>query len=168
MPLLLGLSSLAAILIAPFAWGAGDHVGLSPWMPSATALAFGVPGLVIADQLIRRIRSKTAGSFALSATLLFYGLLAIPVAIVVLVTITAGVSNSGTYDQLQGNSDDALSPAAYMAVMLGVAGLLNALVGAASATYLSAISEQRPGRHDRKDGEVDGVGEMLSRRNQTM
>jgi hypothetical protein len=168
LPVLLGLSSLAAIIVAPLAWGAGDHAGLSSWMPPATALGFGLPGLFIADQLIRRIRNKTAGGFDLSATLLFYGLLAMPVSIAVLVTIAAGVSDTGTYDQLRGNDDDDLSPTAYLAVTLGVSALLNAMVAAASATYLSAISEHRRGPHDRMDGEVDGVGQLLSRRNQVL
>ena len=169
LPSLLGLSSLAAVLVAPFAWGAGDHAGLSPWMPPATALAFGLPGLLIADRLIRRIRARTVAGYALSSALLFYGLLAMPVAIAVLVTIAAGASDPATYDRLKGDSDEAdFAPGAYMAVTLGVSLLLNSLVAAASATYLSAISEQRPGRHDRIEGEVDGVGELLERHNQVL
>jgi hypothetical protein len=78
------------------------------------------------------------------------------------------VSDTGTYDQLRGNDDDDLSPTAYLAVTLGVSALLNAMVAAASATYLSAISEHRRGPHDRMDGEVDGVGQLLSRRNQVL
>lgn len=166
LPLLLGLSSLAAIIVAPFAWGAGDEAGLAAWMPPATALAFGLPGLLIAERCVRRIRIRAASGFSLTPLLLFYGLLAMPVAILVLVVLTAGVTDAETFDRLRGTSNSPeLSPAAYIGAMFAVAGLLNALLAAATANYVGAISEDGPGSHDRIEGEVDGVGELLSQRN---
>lgn len=164
LPIVLAFSSLVVILIAPFAWGAGDEAGLAAWMPTATALAFGVPGLYIAARYIWEVGRRTFGNFGLAPALLVYGLLVLPVTIATHVIIGSSVADSTTYQDLQGGSPtDDLSPAAFMVVSVGVALVLNVLLVIASASYVSAISEQGTTRYDRKPGESDGVGELLER-----
>jgi len=166
LPALLGLASLAALLVAPFSWGAGDDAELSPWMPPATALVFGLPFLLLATWCLVKIREKTRAGFDVSTGLMFYGLLAMPVAIVAIATIALRVADPATYDNLTGsNSEPNLSPDAYMISTVIVAGLLTALLAAAMANYIGAIAEIRASPHDRVEGEVDGVGELLNRRN---
>ncbi len=164
LPLGLAFASLAVILVAPFAWGAGDEAGLAAWIPTVTALAFGLPGLYLATHYVREVGRKTVGDFGLAPALLIYGLLVMPVMIATELIIAAGVADPATYEGLQsGPSADDLSPAAFLVVSVGVSLVLNVLLLVASASYLSAISEQGTTRYDRKPGESDGVGELLER-----
>jgi hypothetical protein len=168
LPLLLGLSSLAAILVSPFAWGAGDDVGLPSWMPTASALVFGVPGLLIADRYVRVVRRRTAGDFGVAPLLLTYGVLAMLVAIAAEVVIAAGAADPATYESLKGDTpSDDVSPAAFLVVTAAVSLFLDALLLAALSGYASAITRQS-GRYARGPDEPDGVGELLGRRNRTL
>jgi len=177
LPLLLGLSSLAALLTAPFAWGAGNNAGLSPWMPTAAALAFGLPGVVIAGVCLRQVRHKTTAAFGLAPLLLAFGMLTMPLTIAAETAIAVGVTDSATYDRLNSSSGsssdgapsstgapaDNVTPSGFIVGALVTSLLLNGLVAASATSYIAAISVEKAGRHDRRPGEVDGVGELLGR-----
>lgn len=167
LPAILGLTSLAALFVAPFAWGAGDGMGLSPWMPPLTAVVFALPCLFLADRCLRVINQRTNAGFDLSPLLMVYGVLMMLVAIVVMVTLAVSVADPSTYERLESSDGEpALSPVAYMLSTVAMAGLVSVLLAAGMANYTGAIAENRPSRHDRREGEVDGVGELLRQRDQ--
>ena len=177
LPLLLGISSLAALVLAPFAWGAGNHAGLPAWMPTASALAFGLPGAVIAGVCLRQLSNKMVGAFGLAPLLLCFGLLTMPLTIAAETAVAVGVANPATYDRLTsgsgaadeaaslaGASTDEVSPSGFLVGTLVMSLLLNGLVAASATSYIAAITVEKGGRYDRRPGEVDGVGELLSGR----
>ncbi len=168
LPFSLGLTSLATIIIAPFAWGAGDDAGLSAWMPPASALVFGLPGFFIADRCFKQVRTKTAAAFGLTPGLLVFGVFVMPIAIATEAIVAVSVTDADTYDRLKGGtSGTEISAASFLAVSFGVSLLINSMLAAGAATYTSAIRDESPSRYDRQPGEVDGIGELLSRHDST-
>src|SRR6188472_682998 len=62
-PALLTLSGLAVLLTSPLAWGAGDDVGLSPWMPTVSGLAFAAPALIFGAPTLVFVLQHSNGRF---------------------------------------------------------------------------------------------------------
>jgi len=177
LPALLLVSSVAALLMSIPAWGAGNHAGLSTWMPPAAGIVIGLPGAVIAAICLRAVLRSTRGAFSVTPLLLAFGLLTLPIAIVTETAVAAGVANPATYDRLlepdigqpprlsfEAPPDGPVSPEGFMAGTVVIALFLNGVVAIAAVTYVSAINVDGTRRFERQPGEYDAIAELLNGR----
>jgi hypothetical protein len=174
-PGLLLVSSLAALLMSIPAWGAGNHAGLSSWMPTAAGIVIGLPGAIIAALCLRGVLLGTRGTFSVTPLILSFGLLTMPVAIATETAVAVGVADVATYDRLlettPGRSplsvsdgpaaEGPISPAGFLAGTVIIAILLNGIVGVSGFTYVSAINFMGNRRFGDGPGEYDAVAELL-------
>ena len=160
-PLALFISALFMLASSPAAWGAGEHVGLDDWMPTVSGLVFALPGLVIGGLCLRRILKLTREDFDSTLFQLWFGLLLFTVSVGAELVLATRLGNSATYNSLRDASGDVtVSPEAFLTTTLVVTGLVAGMVTAAAYTYSEAITSNTR-RFERKQGEVDGVGEIL-------
>jgi hypothetical protein len=175
LPGLLLVSSLAALLMAIPAWGAGNHAGLSAWMPTAAGIVIGLPGVIIATLCLRGVLQRTWGTFSVTPLILSFGLLTMPVAITTETAVAVRVADVDTYDRLlettPGSSplpgpdgpatQGPISPDSFMAGTVMVAIFLNGIVAVSSFTYVSAINFMGNRRFGDGLPEYDAVAELL-------
>ena len=175
LPALLLISSLAALVMSIPAWGAGDHAGLSSWMPPAAGVVIGLPGAVIAVVCLRAVLRSTAAEFSVTPMLLVFGLLTLPIAIGTETAVAVGVADAATYDRLLeedrvspgletvGPPPGPVSPAGFLAGTVVIALFLNGVVAVAASTYVGAITVDAK-RFERRPDEPDALGELLKGR----
>jgi hypothetical protein len=175
LPGLLLVSSLAALLMSIPAWGAGNHAGLSAWMPTAAGIVIGLPGAIIAASCLRGVLQGTRGTFSVTPLILSFGLLTMPVAIATETAVAVGVADVDTYDRLlettPGSSplpgpngpgaNGPISPDGFMAGTVMIAIFLNGIVGVSSFTYVSAVNFVSNRRFADTVPEYDAVAELL-------
>lgn len=175
LPGLLLVSSLAALLMAIPAWGAGNHAGLSAWMPTAAGIVIGLPGVIIATLCLRGVLQRTWGTFSVTPLILSFGLLTMPVAIATETAVAVGVADVDTYDRLLETSpgrsplsvsggpsnEGPISPDGFLAGTVMIAIFLNGLVGVSAFTYVSAINFEGKRRFDQGPPEYDPMAELL-------
>ncbi len=160
-PLILTVLGIAMLAVAPAAWGKGDQVDLPGWMPTVSAVLFGVPALAIGLLFLREILLRTREDFAVSLLQMAGAMLAIAVAMALEFVLITRVASSGTYESLM-NSDGTINttPSAFMVwTVVGVL-IMSLLVGMAAYIYRQAVTPISH-RFDRGPGERDVMGEML-------
>jgi hypothetical protein len=175
LPGLLLVSSLAALAMSIPAWGAGNHAGLSAWMPTAAGVVIGLPGAIIAALCLRGVLLGTRGTFSVTPLILSFGLLTMPVAIATETAVAVGVADVDTYDRLLETSpgrsplsvsggpsnEGPISPDGFLAGTVMIAIFLNGLVGVSAFTYVSAINFEGKRRFDQGPPEYDPMAELL-------
>jgi hypothetical protein len=177
LPALLLLSSLAALLMSIPAWGAGNHAGLSPWMPAAAGVVLALPAAVIAAICLRTVVRSTRQAFSVTPVLLVFGLLALPIAIATETAVPVGVADPATYDRLleedasgppglslEGADDGPVSATGFLAGTALIAFFLNGVVAVSTVIYGSAIVVEGGKRFERRPDEFDAVEELLKGR----
>jgi hypothetical protein len=177
LPFGLLLASAASLLASPLSWDAARHAGLAAWMPPFTALAFGLPGLVIAALSLRQLSHRARQAFRVYTFQLMFGVLALLVMTIVIAVVAVRVADPSTYDSLRGDqapgrpafeqqvlpaevSPRGMSPEAYMLVSIVVAGVMAAVTALGAYMYVSAVDSAPTPRFLHPD-ELDAVGELL-------
>jgi hypothetical protein len=156
-------AALALLVASPFAWGKAEHVGIPPWMTTASGVALGAPALVTSgwaslDLLLRRARGMffvSWGTVALGAT--FHAVMA-----AVLVALAGTIASSSTYDSLQ---DQKTSPAGFFFLTIGAAIVATLMLAGVTVMYVTAIEAgHRSRKFDRQPDEPDFLEQWTRRR----
>jgi hypothetical protein len=165
LPVALTLAGLAVVAATPFAWGAADYVGLASWMPSFTALAFGLPPVATGIIVWRTMAPKLRSDFSLYKYQLLSAVTIWSIAIVGFWIMATRIPRSSSYENLVDENRAAeglgtISGELYVVVVIATGFVLAVLVAVAGLLYVNAITTHRKRRED----EVDAVGEILRAR----
>jgi hypothetical protein len=164
-PLALLLSALLILLISPFAWGKGAHVGLPDWLTTFNGLIFGTPGVLIGAYCLQDTWKRTRHGFSAGAFQIAAGLFFLVVGTALQLVIAVQVADPDTYDRLRDANGGVMSPSAFIFTNLLGLFIAAAMVGLTAYTYGKAITVELATRYDRLPGEPDAVGELLRGRN---
>jgi hypothetical protein len=164
-PALLTAAGLLLLIASPDAWGAADHVDQPSWTPTACGLIFTAGALGIGAWSLRDALIRTRGEFtSIRFQVISTGALVVLFALGATI-IAARLPEPMTYDRLiDADTGDAMSTVAFLLYSSIGGAFFIALTGALAYAYNHAIDPRPTGRFAHVEGEVDGVGELLRRR----
>ncbi|HLF71972.1 MAG TPA: hypothetical protein VI759_07465 [Dehalococcoidia bacterium] len=164
-PALLTAAGLLLLIATPEAWDAAAHVDQPAWTPAVCGLIFTAGTLGVGAWSLRDALRRTRADFtSIRFQVIFTGAFIVIFALGATV-IAARLPEPATYDRLlDDDTGDAMSTVAFLIYTSIGAAFFTALAGALAYAYNHAIDPRPTGRFTRVEGEVDGVGEILRRR----
>ncbi len=160
-PALLLVGAAALLVASPFAWGAGEHVGMPAWMPTFSGLVTSVPSLVNGASAFRGAWNRSRGRFAVSILQRTLPALALVVIALTEMTFASRIGASDTYDSVRDASGEiTIGPALSLLAMLLGALFLN-VFAAAGGYYLVESMTNESSRFAKQASEPDAMGEIL-------
>jgi hypothetical protein len=156
------VAGVAMLIVAPFAWGKGDHAGLPAWMPSLAGVGFAAPAALLGFAVLREVVRRTRTGFSVLTPQLIIGAFAMAFAVFMVMALATRLADSSVYDSLL-NQDGSpnTSPGGFLFICLFASAFVAGGVAFASYIYVQAISIELPSRFDRRAGDADPMGEML-------
>ncbi|MPZ50415.1 MAG: hypothetical protein GEU75_14130 [Dehalococcoidia bacterium] len=161
-PVLLLISGLAMACVAPFAWGAGSHVGLPGWMPPLSGALFAVPAIWIGFTAFRETLRRSREGFSVLHMQLGLGLFLFLILALIEVALTARITDTATYDSLR-NADGTIRTTSTAFLLITLAGTAFAAGWLSVGAYLYAhgITSDNASRFEHAWDEPDPMEDFL-------
>ena len=167
LPLLLLLGAgFAALLAAPYAWGAASIIEIPDWMPTFIGLIVAAGALAIASFCLRGFLRITRGEFEVYSLQAAGGVLLMLIVAAMVIGFAIRLPDPTSYEvAIDDNGEIIVGPTMFLASGIVMALAYEGIAWLGAYLYTLALTDIEPNRISRRHrNEVDGVGRLLRER----